>query len=118
MTNHKTWQLLAGLSGFMGVAMGAVAAHAMKFPWLAQTADRGSMYQMLHAMPLLWLVGRDGWGYSVARWCFALGTVLFSGSLYALSLTADREMVVFAPYGGMLLLAGWVSLAFAGRKYT
>lgn len=116
-STHKTWQLIAGVCGLMGVAMGAVAAHAMRHPMLAAYADRGSMYQMLHALALLWLVGRDGLGFAVARWCFALGMLLFCGSMYVKSLTAYPEATYFAPYGGMLLLAGWLATAFAGRKY-
>ncbi len=117
MVNHKTWQLVAGLSGFMGVGMGAVAAHAMRLQQLAGYADRGSVYQMLHSLALLWLVGREARGYSVARWLFAGGIVLFCGSMYARAVTGLPDASMLAPYGGMMLLAGWVATAFAGRKY-
>ncbi len=110
--------MVAGLSGFMGVAMGAVAAHAMKNFSLIELMERGSFFQILHAPVLLWLVDKEGRGFTLARWCFAVGTILFSCSLYARALTAYPEMSMMAPYGGSLLLAGWVSVAFAGRKYT
>jgi uncharacterized membrane protein YgdD (TMEM256/DUF423 family) len=117
MTKHKTWQLLGGVSGFMGVAMGAVAAHAMGNPVLAAYADRGAIYQLFHSLLLLWLAGHSGRGYTLARWCVLLGIMVFSGSFYVRALTAIPETMMFAPYGGSLLLAGWLATAFAGRKY-
>ena len=118
MTNDKTWQLVAGLSGFMGVAMGAVSAHAMGNFSLIHYMEEGVFFQLLHAPLLLWLADKKGWGYALARSCFLLGTLLFSGSFYVRALTAFPEATMFAPYGGSLLLLGWLAVAFAGRKYT
>ena len=117
MRHQNTWQLVAGLSGFMAVAMGAVAAHAMHSSYLAAYAERGSGYQMIHSVVLLWLVGRQGRGYAVARWLFAVGILCFCGAFYIMSVVYLPEALKFAPFGGSCLMLGWLALAFAGRKY-
>lgn len=118
MTHQRTWQMIAGFSGFMGVCMGAVASHAMSVFSLIHLMEEGVFYQLLHAPVLLWLSDRHGRFFQISRWCFFLGTMLFSGSLYVKALTAYPHASMLAPFGGTLLMAGWVSLALAGRKYT
>ena len=76
----------------------------------------GVRYQMYHALALLavgWLASQGRRGANVAGWCFLLGTVLFSGSLYLLSLTGARAFGPVTPMGGVLLLVGWCSTAWA-----
>ena len=52
----------------------------------------------------------------VAAWLFAIGIIIFSGSLYALALTDLRWLGAITPIGGVCFLAGWVSLIFAGLR--
>lgn len=80
-----------------------------------QTAVR---YQMYHALALL-AVGflgttRPKKSLQVAGWSFALGIVLFSGSLYALTLTGTKWWGMVTPFGGLLFIVGWIAMAFAG----
>jgi uncharacterized membrane protein YgdD (TMEM256/DUF423 family) len=51
-----------------------------------------------------------------AGWCFQAGIVIFSGSLYALTLTGARGLGAITPLGGLCFLAGWAALAYAAYK--
>ncbi len=105
---------------FLAVALGAFAAHGLKArlgPELLAVFETGVRYQAYHALGLLAaaFVGRDFPGRlaSAAAWCFFAGIVLFSGSLYALSLTGIRKLGMVTPAGGLCFLAGWALLAAA-----
>jgi len=114
---------IGALSGFIGVALGAFGAHALKGrldPDLLATFEVGVRYQMYHAFALLavgWAQTRwRGKVLNASGWLFFSGTVIFSGSLYALSLSGMRWLGAVAPVGGIALLAGWLCLAWAVRK--
>ena len=103
--------------------MGAFGAHALKTrvaPELLRVWDVGTHYQMIHALALLgvaWLVSR--WPESAAAtagWLFVAGTVLFSGSLYALALTGVKKLGMITPVGGLALVAGWFVLAWTAWR--
>ena len=111
---------LGCLSGFLGVALGAFGAHALKGRLdadLLATFEVGVRYQMVHALALLavgWACTRwPGALVNASGWLFVAGSVIFSGSLYALSLTGLRWLGVITPLGGLGLLAGWLCLAWA-----
>jgi uncharacterized membrane protein YgdD (TMEM256/DUF423 family) len=106
--------------GLLGVALGAFAAHALKTriaPEQLATFEVGVRYQLVHALALLavaWALTRwPGMRVSVAGWLFVIGTLLFSGSLYALSLTGVRALGMVTPLGGVALLVGWLCLLAA-----
>jgi uncharacterized membrane protein YgdD (TMEM256/DUF423 family) len=114
---------LGAISGFIAVALGAFAAHGMKSRLdavMLATFETGVRYQMYHALALLavaWGCTRwPGSAVNAAGWLFIAGTVLFSGSLYALSLTGARGLGVVTPFGGLAFLAGWLCLAWAAWK--
>jgi uncharacterized membrane protein YgdD (TMEM256/DUF423 family) len=114
---------VGALSGFVGVAAGAFAAHALKARLsadLLQVFETGARYQMYHAFALLAAAWAGGDGQCrPARWagaCFLLGTVLFSGSLYLLALTGISRFGLVTPFGGVFFLAGWLCLAAAVRQ--
>ena len=111
---------LGCLSGFLGVALGAFGAHALKGRLdadLLATFEVGVRYQMVHALALLavgWACTRwPGTLVNASGWLFVAGSVIFSGSLYALSLTGLRWLGAITPLGGLGLLAGWLCLAWA-----
>jgi uncharacterized membrane protein YgdD (TMEM256/DUF423 family) len=114
---------LGALSGFIGVALGAFAAHGLKSrltPELLAIFEVGVRYQMYHAFALLavgWAQTRwPGAVLTAGGWLFVAGTVIFSGSLYMLSLTGEKWLGAAAPAGGLALLGGWLCLAWAGWK--
>ena len=112
--------VLGCLSGFLGVALGAFGAHALKARLDAEllaTFEVGVRYQMVHALALLavgWACTRwPGTLVNASGWLFVAGSVIFSGSLYALSLSGVRWLGAITPIGGVGLLAGWLCLAWA-----
>jgi uncharacterized membrane protein YgdD (TMEM256/DUF423 family) len=116
----RTFFLLGALSAFVGVAAGAFGAHGLKERLSAEMLavfETGARYQMYHAFALLaaaWAAARwPGAWASAAGWLFVAGTLVFSGSLYALSLTGQRWLGAITPLGGLAFLAGWLCLAAA-----
>jgi uncharacterized membrane protein YgdD (TMEM256/DUF423 family) len=114
---------LGSLSALLGVALGAFAAHGLKArlaPELLVTFEVGVRYQMYHAFALIavaWACTRwPGAVVNASGWLFLAGTVLFSGSLYVLSLTGLRWLGAVAPVGGLAFLAGWACLAWSAWK--
>lgn len=116
---------LGAFSGFLGVAAGAFGAHALRArlaPDMLAVFETGARYQMYHALALVavaWAATRwTGALTAAAGWCFVAGTVLFSGSLYAMALTGQRMLGAVTPFGGAAFLAGWLCLALAARRHA
>ena len=110
------WVRLAAASGFLGVAAGAFAAHGMTDPRAQELLRTGATYELAHALAALLAAVLAGLGAARARWAaglFLAGSVLFSGSLYALAFGAPRLTGVVTPVGGLCFLAGWALLAWA-----
>lgn len=114
----RSFALAGAISGFLAVAAGAFGAHALRAqltPGQLLTFETAARYQMYHALALLavaWASTRwPGLPVRAAGWLFIGGTVLFSGSLYILALTGARWLGAVTPLGGLLFLAGWLSLA-------
>ena len=115
--------LIGAVSAFIGVAAGAFGAHGLKDRLSADmlaTFEVGVRYQMYHAFALIaaaWAVSRwPGALATSAGWLFIAGTIVFSGSLYLLSLTGQRWLGAITPLGGLAFLAGWLCLAGACWK--
>jgi len=115
----RTFLLIGSVFGFLGVAFGAFGAHALKSrlsPDMLAVFETGVRYQMYHAFAILIVaaaighVGSVRW-LNLAGWSFTVGVLLFSGSLYVLSLTEVRIMGAVTPFGGLLFLLGWICLA-------
>jgi uncharacterized membrane protein YgdD (TMEM256/DUF423 family) len=114
---------LGALSAFVSVAAGAFGAHALKARLSADLLavfETGARYQMYHSLGLIavaWAHARWPGGVTVAAgWLLVAGTVLFSGSLYALALSGVRVLGAVTPFGGAAALAGWLLLAWAALR--
>ena len=137
----KSWFLLGALLAGLAVAAGAFAAHGLEGYFVEKygTETRmvsgremlraekylrdfktGAEYQMYHSLALLavgWLaVQRPSAAANTAGWSFLLGIVLFSGSLYALTITGQSKLGMITPLGGVAFLIGWGALAVAAVK--
>jgi uncharacterized membrane protein YgdD (TMEM256/DUF423 family) len=122
----RTLFVAGAFSAGTAVMIGAFGAHALRSTIPADMLavfETGVRYQMYHAIALLatsWSATQ--WGRSQPRsvaasgWCFGLGTVLFSGSLYVLSITGAGWMGAVTPIGGVLFIAGWITLAYSAYK--
>jgi uncharacterized membrane protein YgdD (TMEM256/DUF423 family) len=123
MNRARHFILLGAINGFLAVAFGAFAAHALKdhlSTGLLEVFQTGVHYQGLHALALLavGLLGRDerGRALNLAGWAFATGILLFSGSLYLLALTDIRALGAITPFGGTAFLIGWGALAWHATR--
>lgn len=112
--------VIGSLSAALGVAAGAFGAHALRgrlTPDLLSVFETGVRYHLIHALALLavaWAATRwPGPATSLAGWLFVIGTVLFSGSLYALCLSGVRMLGAITPLGGLAFIAGWLVLGWA-----
>jgi uncharacterized membrane protein YgdD (TMEM256/DUF423 family) len=125
--NQRTSLLSGALFGLLGVALGAFGAHALKDMLSASgrldTYELAVRYQFYHAFALL-AVGILQ-HYMISKYLkigsifFLSGTLLFSGSLYLLCFTNSTAFAMATPFGGVLLIFGWVFLAvgiFSGKK--
>lgn len=114
--------MLAALSGLTAVAVGAFGAHGVDDPQVRAWLQTGGQYQLPHAAAVFacFTVWRAGGGRAAraAAWLFLAGALIFSGSLYALAATGLRAFGAATPVGGVLLMAGWAVLAWAGSKVS
>jgi uncharacterized membrane protein YgdD (TMEM256/DUF423 family) len=119
----RVFIVIGALSAFIGVAAGAFGAHGLKSrlsPEMLAVFEVGVRYQMYHALALVVVA----WAYT--RWpgtlvttsgaLFIIGTLLFSGSLYLLSLSGIKWLGAITPIGGLAFLAGWLCLAWTALK--
>ena len=113
---------IAAIFGGLSVAGGAFGAHALREKISERSLeifDTGARYQMYHGIALLLvaiLMSRletPPTALLVSGWLFIIGVVIFSGSLYALSLTGIKSLGAVAPLGGLALMAAWGALAVA-----
>src|SRR5688500_12609731 len=105
---ERVFFTIAAVSAFVGVAAGAFGAHGLRdrlSPEMSATFEVGVRYQMYHAFALIvvsWAQTRWPGALVIASgWLFVLGTLLFSGSLYLLSLSGARWLGAITPLGGL-----------------
>jgi uncharacterized membrane protein YgdD (TMEM256/DUF423 family) len=115
---ERVFLIIGALSACIGVAAGAFAAHGLKSRMnieMLSVFEVGVRYQMYHAFALLataWVLSK--WPSSLVTaggWLFIVGTLLFSGSLYLLSVSGIRWLGAITPFGGLAFLAGWICIA-------
>lgn len=116
----RLFLLLAAFFGLTGVALGAFAAHGLKSrlgaDYLA-VFQTGVQYQLIHALALFGVASLALHAPNrllvAAGGLFALGVLLFSGSLYLLTLTGLSKLGIITPIGGTAFLGGWICLILA-----
>ncbi|MBC7792736.1 MAG: DUF423 domain-containing protein [Clostridia bacterium] len=114
---------IAAVFGFLGVALGAFGAHALKQRLTTEMLaifQTGVLYHFIHALALLAVgiliaVRGGSQAYDLAGWAFVIGILIFSGSLYALAATGVRVLGAITPLGGIAFLVGWIALAWTTR---
>ncbi len=117
-----TGSVLAG----SGIAAGAFGAHGLKdvlTPEMHSIFETAVRYQMYHCFGLIataWAINQRGGenlqNFRIAGWSFVVGIVLFSGSLYALSISGQRWMGAITPIGGLAFIIGWIVLAWSAWR--
>ena len=136
----RLFLMLGALSAAISVAAGAFGAHALRArvePRLLEVFETAARYQMYHAIALIavaLVLARGGGNDSssvtpavlgplpgnslivASGWCFVVGTLLFSGSLYAMTFTGTRALGAITPLGGVAFIAGWICLAAAAAR--
>lgn len=112
--------LCGAIAAFIAVALGAFGAHSLRTklsPDMLNIFEVGVRYQMYHALGLIavaWAITR--WpeaNLNAAGWAFIVGIVIFSGSLYLLSITDTRWLGAITPIGGLAFLIGWAILIWS-----
>ena len=117
------WFAAGAVAAATGVALGAFGAHGLKSrvaEELLVVFETGVRYQMYHAFGLLavgWAATRwpNAW-VGLSGWLFVVGMVIFSGSLYLMTLTGARWLGAVTPLGGLAFILGWISLAVAALR--
>ncbi len=131
MRDEKNLVVVAAVSGFLAVALGAFGAHGLQsfVEPLADGAKRlqwwqtGAHYHLTHALlavvASVWMLNArqvQRAPLAVSVWAVVCGTVLFSGSLYAMALTGFTKLGAITPLGGLSFLVAWVCVGVAARR--
>ena len=121
----RVFLMLAAFFGFTGVALGAFAAHGLKGRLSEQYLaifHTGVTYQLVHTLAIIGVALLATQLQSrLVTWagiCFTLGIVLFSGSLYLLTLSGISKLGIITPIGGVAFLAGWFCLGLAAWRLS
>lgn len=114
---RKTILSFVGILGALAVGLGAFGAHALKeilaqngYTEVFKTANQYHFYHTF-ALALIALLPQPE-KYKWACYCFVIGIILFSGSLYLLSISKIRFLGAITPLGGVFFIAGWLLLFF------
>ncbi|MBK6574716.1 MAG: DUF423 domain-containing protein [Sandaracinaceae bacterium] len=122
---ERALMMMAGVHGFLAVALGAFGAHGLRAS-LAELEDgarrlewwsTAAQYHLVHALAIgvaALLMARAPGPAAVAGVAFSVGAVVFSGSLYTMTLTGIRGLGAVTPLGGLAFLVGWAALTVAG----
>jgi uncharacterized membrane protein YgdD (TMEM256/DUF423 family) len=112
--NERLPLLIGALLAALGILLGAFGAHGLRAALSPEALgwwQTGVQYQMWQATGLVAIGAARLPGTRLSVWLLALGTLVFSGSLYLLALTGARWLGMVTPVGGVLMIAGWVCFA-------
>jgi len=123
---NKTFLLLGSINAFLAVALGAFGAHGLRSKLsdeMLAIYQTGIQYHMFHAVGLMivglvfqWISNSSVMIW--AGWSMAFGILIFSGSLYVLSISGLRWLGAITPVGGLGFLIGWLLFAYAVFKQS
>lgn len=111
MNDKKVWIIIAAVSGFTAVAIGAFGAHGLREKLSAEMLEvykTGVLYQFIHTIVLLILALTNFIKGKIASIFFLAGIILFSFSLYLYSTTRIITLAMITPVGGVFFLIGWL----------
>ena len=116
----KRFLVFAACSGAVAVGLGAFGAHVLEdrlAEGMMAIYRTGVEYHFYHTLALLatglLALRTPSAKLRAGGWAFAVGTLLFSGSLYALAISGIRALGTITPFGGVLFIVGWILLALA-----
>lgn len=106
--------IVAALSAAVAIGFSAFGAHGAASPQAAEWLRTGGIYQLVHAVAAIALA--DLAGGRGPRWCLLGGSALFAVTLYAMALGAPRWLGAITPIGGVLMIGGWLWVAWRFRS--
>lgn len=120
----KVFVIIGAINAFIAVSLGAFGAHGLADKLEPKYLDiwkTGVTYQMFHAFGILavaLLLGKAASSslFSWSGWLMLIGIILFSGSLYVLSLTRINLVGIITPFGGVSFLAAWILMIIGAVK--
>jgi uncharacterized membrane protein YgdD (TMEM256/DUF423 family) len=123
MVQRNFWLIIGAIGAALAVSTGAFGAHILE-PIISATNfityQKAVRYQMYHSFGLIIIALLPSNALKkplqIAGWCFLLGIILFSGSLYLIVFTGLREFGAITPVGGVAFVLGWIFLAFSGIR--
>lgn len=119
MADRSPLIALGALNGALAVAAGAFGAHGLRErlePRALEIFETAARYQMYHALAMILCGIIAARHATTAGWILQAGIVVFSGSLYALSLSGVKVLGAITPLGGLAFIAGWALLAWGAWR--
>lgn len=111
------WVVVAALLGLLGVALGAVAAHAVSDPKAVAAIEKAALYQLIHVLALMFASKYEGRFGALSCWSFLIGITLFCGSIDVKYLLGFQGATSVAPLGGICLMLGWIFLGVSSLHH-
>ena len=120
----RKFSLMGSVHCFLSVVLGAFGSHVLKAslePRLYEVFNTAAYYQFIHAISLLILSLMSFFLVDLKKLSWAgnflhTGILLFSGSLYIMTLTDFRSLGIITPIGGLCFLSGWLLVGLAAWK--
>ena len=115
----KTGLLFGSFFAFLTIVLGAFGAHALKEQlneYGKSVYEKAVLYQMFHSLGILFVTllnhHLDNLDLTVSIWCFCIGILLISGSLYILAITQIKWLGAITPIGGLFFIIGWALMFY------
>ena len=121
MNKNKTWIIISGILGFLGIALGAFGAHILEpklNPEMMSIYNKGILYHLIHSVVILSIAFYGNDKFYKCSLFFTIGIILFSFSLYLYSVTQLLFFAMITPLGGISFLIGWTLIILEGFRYS